>query len=102
MIVDVETAFLHEVLEKGEEIYMDCPKGMVRQEDECLLLGKMIYGMVQSARAYYKKFMSVLLEEGFIQSAADPCLYVRRDNMGVVYIAMYVDDCLCIGDDKAI
>jgi hypothetical protein len=102
MIVDVETAFLHEVLEKGEEIYMDCPKGMVRQEDECLLLEKMIHGLVQSARAYYKKFMAVLLEEGFIQSAADPCLYVRRDDMGVIYIAMYVDDCLCVGNDKAI
>jgi hypothetical protein len=28
MIVDVEMVFLHGVLEKGEEIYMDCPKGM--------------------------------------------------------------------------
>ncbi len=55
-----------------------------------------------SARAYYKKFMAVLLEEGFIQSAADPCLYVRWDDMGIIYIAMYVDDCLCMGDNKAI
>ena len=22
--------------------------------------------------------------------------------MGIVYLAMYVDDCLCVGDDKAI
>jgi hypothetical protein len=35
-------AFLHGVLDKGEEIYMDCPMGMVHQEDECLLLKKMI------------------------------------------------------------
>jgi hypothetical protein len=49
---------------------------MVHQEDECLFLEKMIYGLVQSARVYYKKFMAVLLEEGFTQLAADPCLYV--------------------------
>jgi hypothetical protein len=61
---------------KGKRFMRGLPKGMVRQEDECLLLEKMIYGLVQSARAYYKKFMAVLLEEGFTQSAADPCLYV--------------------------
>jgi hypothetical protein len=76
VIVDMETAFLHGVLKEGEEIYMDGPKGMLHQEDECLLLEKMIYGLVQSARAYYKKFMAVLLEEGFTQSATDPYLYV--------------------------
>ncbi len=75
VIVDVEMAFLHGVLEKGEKMYMDCPKGMVHQEDKCLLLEKMIYGLVQSARAYYKKFTAVLLEEGFTQSAVDPYLY---------------------------
>jgi hypothetical protein len=26
VIVDVEMAFLHGVLKKGEEIYMDCPQ----------------------------------------------------------------------------
>jgi hypothetical protein len=75
---------------------------MVHQDDECLLLEKMIYGLVQSARAYYKNFMAVLLEEGFTQSEADPCLYVCQDVMGIVYLAMYIDNCLCVGDDKAI
>jgi hypothetical protein len=59
-----------EYLRKGRDIY-GLPK-----EDECLLLEKMIYGLVQSARKNYKKFTAVLLVEGFIQSAADPCLYV--------------------------
>jgi len=48
-IVDVETAFLHGDLE-GIEIYMDCQQGLEAKPDECLLLNKTIYGLVQSAR----------------------------------------------------
>jgi hypothetical protein len=48
VIVDVETAFLHGDLE--EEIYMDCPEGLDHEPDECLLLQKTIYGLVQSAQ----------------------------------------------------
>ena len=41
-IVDVETAFLYGDLE--EEIYMDIPKGMDGDGNECVQLLKMIYG----------------------------------------------------------
>jgi Reverse transcriptase (RNA-dependent DNA polymerase) len=54
MIFDVETAFLMGNL--NELIYMDCPKGMDHKPDECLLLEKTIYGLVQSARNYGLKF----------------------------------------------
>jgi len=43
---DVETAFLLGDLE--EEIYMECPPGMEAMYDECLLLLKCIYGLVQA------------------------------------------------------
>jgi len=46
IIVDIETAFLHGYLE--EEIYMNLPKnGMEGSDDECLLLLKALYGLVQ-------------------------------------------------------
>ena len=47
MIFYVETAFLHGDLK--EQIYMDCPEGMEHKEDECLLLIKSIYGLVQAS-----------------------------------------------------
>jgi hypothetical protein len=50
-IVDVETAFLHDNLQ--EEIYMNVPKGMSKNDNNCLLLKKTIYGLVQSAREFY-------------------------------------------------
>jgi hypothetical protein len=48
-------------LEEDELVYMDChPDGIEYEPDECLLLNKTIYGLVQSARAFFKKFNDVL------------------------------------------
>ena len=99
-IVDVESAFLNGDLE--EEIYMDCPDGMKHSPEDCLLLLKAIYGLVQSARQFFKKFVSILRKIGFIPSDADPCLMIRRCSLGLVYLAMYIDDCYCNGNEAAI
>ena len=71
-IIDVETAFLHGDLQ--EEIYMNIPEGMNSNPDDCLLLTKTIYGLVQSAREFYKKLISVLKSLGFKENKSDPCL----------------------------
>ena len=99
-IVDVESAFLNGDLE--EEIYMDCPDGMEHDPEDCLLLLKAIYGLVQSARQFFKKFVSILRKIGFVPSSADPCLMIRRCNLGMVYLAMYIDNCYCNGNGAAI
>ena len=99
-IADVETAFLNGSLE--EEIFMDCPPGMDHEEDECLLLLQCIYGLVQSARQYHKKIVRILHEIGFTGGDVDPCLFVRRNELGICFIAIYVDDNLLVGHPKAI
>jgi hypothetical protein len=99
IIADVETAFLHGNLE--HKIYMDIPKGLNAKDDECCLLQKTIYGLVQSALQFYKKLVKVLKILGFHGGYTDPCLMTRRNQLGVVFIALYVDDCLCIGNDKS-
>ena len=101
VIVDVETAFLHGDLE--EEIYMDCSEGLDHENDECLLLQKTIYGLVQSARQFYKKLVRTLRKKSnFKGGYADPCLLTRRCAKGIVFIALYVDDCFCCGHTEAI
>jgi len=100
LIMDIETAFLNGDLK--EEIYMDSPKGLECQEDEALLLVKTIYGLVQSAREYFRKFITILKKIGFTGGTIDPCLMMRKNQHGIVYIAIYVDDCLLLGDKKAI
>jgi len=47
IIVDIKTAFLHS--DPEEEIYMNLPDGMEGEGDECLLLLKALYGLVQGA-----------------------------------------------------
>jgi hypothetical protein len=77
-IVDVETAFLHGDLQ--EEIYMNFPKGMSQDDDNCLLLKKTIYGLVQSSREFYNKLLSTLKSMGFTKNKSDPCLLTRWIN----------------------
>jgi hypothetical protein len=99
-IVDVETAFLHGNLQ--EEIYMDVPKGMNQDDENCLLLKNTIYGLVQSAREFYKKLLSTLKSMGFTENKSDPCLLSRWINGKVIIIGIYVDDCLVVGKEDHI
>ena len=39
---------------------------------------------------------------GFVEGVVDPCLYMKKSSKGLVYIALYVDDNLMIGNMVAI
>ena len=52
-------------LSTEEEVYMECPPGMENSEGKVLFLQKTIYGLVQAARAFYKKLSQVLRSIGF-------------------------------------
>ena len=99
-IIDVETAFLHGDLK--EEIFMEIPQGMDADKEDCLSLNKTIYGLVQSARQFYIKLVEALKSCGFKGSEVDPCLWTKHSSLGMVMMAIYVDDCLTIGTDEAI
>ncbi len=98
MIIDADTAFLLQDLE--EDIYMNCKQ--VHDEDDVLFLQHSIYGLVQAARQYYKKFISVLRNLGFKGGYPDPCLMTRQTRCGVVFIPIWVDDLLLVGNKGAI
>ena len=91
-----------------EVIYMKMPEGYETvtgekiENDECVKLTKTIYGLVQAARQYFKKISATLTKMGFEKCMADQCLFSRKSSDGVVIIAVYIDDTLCIGDKKAI
>ena len=97
-IIDVLTAFISGDLE--EEINMKCPE--VHKEDEALLLIHLIYGLVQSARQYYLKFTEKLIKLGFKGGYTDPCLMTRKNEKGICFIEIWVDDSLLVGNPKLI
>jgi Reverse transcriptase (RNA-dependent DNA polymerase) len=100
LIIDVETAFLHGILSK--EIYMNAPNGMDIEGNKCLRLKKNIYGLVQSAREFYKKLICELKNLGFLENKSDPCLLSKRTENEIMIIGIYVDDCLVLGKEEEI
>ncbi len=90
IIVDVKTAFLHGDLE--EEIYMNFPDGMEGSNNECLLLLKALYGLVQGACQWWKKFIAILKNIDFKGGFADLCLIIKHSNNGTVFASVYVDN----------
>ena len=78
---------------------MECPQGLVHEKGvEVLLLLKALYGLVQAARQFFVKFVNILKSIGFVQSPVEPCLLMKKSELGIVIMVIHVDDCLTIGN----
>ena len=96
--MDVKTAFLHGDLE--EEIYMKQPDGfhVEGKEDYVCRLRKSLYGLKQAPRQWYKKFESIMCEQGYMKTTSDHCVFVRKfSNDDFIILLLYVDDMLIVG-----
>ena len=71
-------------------------------KEDCLILEKAIYGLVQAARQFWKKIVDKMQEGGFQLSKADPCMLYKEDEKGICIITIYIDDRLIIGKEEAI
>ena len=106
-IVDVVTAFLYGDLD--ELIFMKIPEGLntysnkVFNDEDCVVLEKSIYGLVQAARQFHRKLISKMTKDmGFNKCLSDECLLFRSTEDGMVIVCVYIDDTLCVGDEKAV
>ena len=97
--MDVKTAFLNGSLE--EDIYMQQPKGFIaiRQEHMACKLQRSIYGLKQASRTWNIRFDQAITLYGFEKSPDEPCVYKRIQGTKVVFLVLYVDDILLIGND---
>ena len=100
--LDVTTAFLYGELEEGGPvIYVDQPPGFqLGGPGVKLRLRKALYGLRQAPRAWYAKLKEALGQCGFVESDADPGLFVRRAPAGDIYVIVHVDDMLVAGRSK--
>ena len=95
---DVPSAFLQGDLK--ETVWMSQPEGYnSKDSNEFCLLNKTIYGLKQSPREWNEVIHKFLIECGFIQSLADPCIYVNSQEKfkGRLIVGVYVDDIKTIG-----
>ena len=102
-VVDIVTAFLYGNLD--EEIYLKLPDRLNRMKgfenldprEDCCVLQHAMYGLVQAARQYYKKYVDVLVTKlNFEKCLSDACLLRRKTEKGTVIVFFYVDDNCCV------
>ena len=101
-VIDVMGAFLHGRFQEGEEIFMEVPEGWKDKypSDAVLRLLKTLYGLRQAAIAFWKELLKCMCSMDMNRSKADPCLYFKWNAIGLVIIASWVDDNMCLGDEK--
>ena len=54
--------------------------------DVVLKLNKSLYGQAEAARLWYEKLWNGLLKRGFVMSKVDPCLFMSKTLICVVYV----------------
>ena len=103
---DISNAFTEADIDKL--IFVAPPKGFVTRDTDgmrfVLKLKKALYGTKQASRMWQLTLRDYLVNKmGFKNSAADPCLFSRRDpDNSVILVGIYVDDLIvaCSNDRK--
>jgi hypothetical protein len=97
--MDVKTTFLNENL--TEYVYMTQPGGFVNPKHigKMYKLQKSIYGLKQASRSWNLYFDKVVKGFGFVKNVEEPYIYKKVSESAVVFLVLYVDDILLIGND---
>jgi hypothetical protein len=97
--LDVKTAFLNGKLD--EDVYMIQPQGFEdpNNSEKVCKLEKAIYGLKQASRSWNKRFDEEVKTLGFIQSKEEPCVYKKVSGSHVLFLILYVDDILLMGNN---
>ena len=100
--VDYVQAFPQAKLPEGEKVYMEIPPGFdIGEKDKskyCLRLLKNCYGLKQAAYNWNNLLTAGLLKLGFKQSEQDPCLFLKKD----IICVLYVDDTIFFSKNDTI
>ena len=103
--MDVKTAYLNAPIDC--EVYVDQAEGFevpANQAESRLVykLNKSLYGLKQSGRNWNSMLHGYLIDNDFIQSLVDPCVYVRKTEHDLVIIIVWVDDLIIAASSDAV
>ena len=77
------------------------PEGFVAkdQQQKVYKLLRSIYGLKQGSRSWNLGFDETIKKYGFEKNVNEPCVYKYIKEKKVVFLVLYVDDILLIGND---
>nr|GFA48910.1 retrotransposon protein, putative, Ty1-copia subclass [Tanacetum cinerariifolium] len=95
----VKTAVLNGRLD--EDIYMEQLEGYAdpKYPNRVCKLQRSIYGLKQASSQWNKRFDEEIKRFGFIQNRDEPCVYRKASGSDIVFLILYVDDFLIIGNN---
>ena len=87
----------------SEHVFCSPPEGR-EKPGYVMYLQKALYGLKNSAKAWFDTFATYLKSLGYSQSHYDECLweYKNKETNKKIFIVVFVDDVLAIGDDDFI
>ena len=91
--IESTNAFDQAYIQSWEPFFIELPRDFmsdVGQHYVVLRLKKNLYGQTKAAHLCYEKLRIFLLERGFVMIKVDPCLFMSK----TVICVVYVDDCL--------
>ena len=96
----MSNAFLHGLLD--DVVYMKKPQGYKDLSNRNLVckLTKSLCGLRQAPRAWYAMLSNFLLQQGFVNSKADPSLLILHSKSAITLVLVYVDDLIITGSDS--
>ena len=80
---------------------MTQPEGFVdpKNPKKVCKLQRSIYGLKQASRSWNLRFDEAVKEFGFLKNKDEPCVYKKASGSIMVFLILYVDDILLIGND---
>ena len=98
--MDVCTAYLN--ADVDYKIYMQQPTGYIKDKSKVCLLRKSLYGLKQSAKLWNETIHYFLISCNFVRSSADQCLYIKKENRGIILIILWVDDIVIVTNNNCL
>jgi hypothetical protein len=98
-LMDIKMTFLNRNL--TNDVYMTQPEGFVypKHAGKIYKLQKSIYGLKQASQSWNLHFDEVVKDFGFIKNVEEPCFHKNISGSAIVFLVLYVDNILLIGND---
>ena len=91
--IDFKNSFDQTDIPSGVAVFIELPRNLKSdggKHDVVLRLKKSLFGQSEAACLWYEKLQNGLLYQGFVMSKVDPCLFISKTVICVVYVDEYL------------